>query len=68
MHKDWVSGVRVVAEKVLWKKLSKGWTALNEIWRETVGRKMGRKTTRGKHKRVDVGMLTQAGKSRVWRP
>jgi hypothetical protein len=47
-----VSGVRAVAEKVLWKKLSKGWTALNEIWRGTVGRKMGRKITRGKHKRT----------------
>jgi hypothetical protein len=44
--------VRVVAEKVRWKKLSKGWTTLNEIWRGPVGRKMGRKPTRGKHKRA----------------
>jgi len=44
--------LRVVAEKVLWKKLSKGWTALNKIWRGTVGRKMGRMTRRGKYKRV----------------
>ena len=43
LHKDRVSGVRVVAEKVRWKKLFKGWTALNDIWRGTVGRKMGRK-------------------------
>ena len=52
LHKDRVSGLRVVAEKVLWKKLSKGWTALNKIWRGTVGRKMGRMTRRGKYKRV----------------
>ena len=52
MHKDQVSGLRVVAEKVLWKKLSKGWTALNEIWRGTVGLKMGRKIKRGKDKQT----------------
>jgi hypothetical protein len=52
LHKDRVSRVRFIAEKVLWKKLSKGWTALNEIWRGTVGRKMGRKTSLGKHKRA----------------
>jgi hypothetical protein len=53
LHKDRVSGVRVVvAEKVLWKKLSEGWTALNEMWRGTVGRKKGRMTKRGKHKRA----------------
>jgi NADPH-dependent curcumin reductase CurA len=33
LHKDRVSGVRVIAENVGWKKLSKGWTALNETWR-----------------------------------
>ena len=27
LHKDRVGRVRVIAEKVLWKKLSKGWTA-----------------------------------------
>jgi hypothetical protein len=36
LHKDRVSGVRVVAENVRWKKISKGWAALNEIWRGTV--------------------------------
>ena len=35
LHKDRVSGVREIAEKVRWKKLFKGWTALNEIWRGT---------------------------------
>jgi hypothetical protein len=52
LHKDRMSEVRGKAEKVGWKKLFKGWTTLNEIWRGTVGRKMGRKTTRGKHTRV----------------
>jgi hypothetical protein len=52
LHKDRVSGVRVVAGKVGWQKLFKGWTTLNEILRGTVGRKMGRKTTRGKHTRA----------------
>jgi hypothetical protein len=41
-----------MAEKVRWKKLFKGWTTVNEIWRGTVGRRTGRKTTRGKHTRV----------------
>jgi hypothetical protein len=52
LHKARVSGVRDVAEKVRWKKLFKGWTTLNEIWRGTVGRRIGRKTTRGKHTQV----------------
>ena len=30
------SEVGVATEKVLWKKLSKGWTLLNEVWREAV--------------------------------
>jgi hypothetical protein len=70
-HKDLVRGVRVVAEKVRWKKLSKGWTVLNEIWRETVGRKMGqvgRLRAESTSEQVDVGMLEQEGKSRVWQP
>ncbi len=52
LHKDRVSGVRDVAKKVRWKKLFKDWTTLNEIWRGAVGRRMVRKTTRGKHTRV----------------
>jgi hypothetical protein len=36
LHKDRVSGVRDVAEKVRWNKFFKGWTAFNEIWRGTV--------------------------------
>jgi hypothetical protein len=32
--------------------VEEGWTDLNKIWRGTVGRKMGRMTTRGKYKRV----------------
>jgi hypothetical protein len=52
LHKDQVRGVRDGAGKVRWEKLFKGWTTLNEIWRGAVGRKMGRKTTRGTHTRV----------------
>jgi hypothetical protein len=37
------------SRKITVEEVFKGWTALNEIWRGTVGRKMGRKTTRGKH-------------------
>jgi hypothetical protein len=62
LHKDRVSGVRDVAEKVGWKKLFKGWTALNEIWRGTVGWKMGRKTTRGKHTRASSRWYVGAGR------
>jgi hypothetical protein len=47
-----VRGVRDGAGKVRWEKLFKGWNTLNEIWRGAVGRKMGRKTTRGTHTRV----------------
>ena len=52
LHKDRVRGVRDGAGKVRWEKLFKGWTALNEIWRGAVGRRMGRQTTRGTHMRV----------------
>ena len=52
LHKDRVRGVRDGAGKVRWEKLFKGWTTLNEIWRGAVGRRMGRKTTRGTHTRV----------------
>ena len=55
-------GARVVAEKVQWKKLSKGWTALNEFCRGTVGRKIGRKTTRWKHKRASWRWYVGAGR------
>ena len=58
LHKHRVSGVRDVAEKVRWKKLFKDWTALNEIWRGTVGWKMGRKTTRG----IDLKGILGSGK------
>jgi hypothetical protein len=69
LHKDRVSWVRVEAEKVLWKKLSKGWTDLNKIWRGTVGRKMGRRLrAESTSERVDVGMLEQEGEARVWQP
>ena len=47
MHKT-----RSCAHTLQWKKLFKGWTSLNEIWRGTVGRRIGRKTTRGKHTQV----------------
>jgi hypothetical protein len=52
LHKDWVCGVRDGAGKVRWENLFKGWTTLNEIWRESVGWRMGRKTTLGTHSRV----------------
>ena len=51
LHKD-VRRMKVVAGKAMRKKLSKGWTALNKIWRKTVERNMNRKTTSGKQKRA----------------
>jgi hypothetical protein len=47
-----VRGVRDGAGKVRWENLFKGWTTLNEIWRGSVGWRMGRKTMLGTHTRV----------------
>jgi hypothetical protein len=45
-------------------------TTLNEIWRGAVGRRMDRKTMRGRtREQVDAGgMLEQEGKSRALQP
>jgi hypothetical protein len=61
LHKDRVRGERDGAGKVRWKKLFKGWTTLNEIWRGAVGRRMGRKTNA---RNAHASKLTEACWSR----
>jgi hypothetical protein len=43
LQKGRVREVRDGAGKVRWERLFKGWTTLKEIWRGTVGLRMGRR-------------------------